>query len=389
MKNYLLVINIVLIALLLVGCGNNTNEEVTTTQDITTEIVSSEESTTEEVTKEIAEDNTQESEDDSDKTIDVYEDEIEMQNCKHHDADIMIYDNWCYGHDWNSNGESIFVKERLEGGDYTKLDDCYAINIYVRNAYVYYLALYEDKEKGGIFKVRTSGEDKEAIIKGDISSMQIKGDYIYYTEGRNLKAEDITEKSSHLYRCDLDGKNKTEIIKKPTFYFYVHDDMIIYQDDRDNCSIHICNIDGSDDKKINNDKSFSPIYDGKYIYYSKEIKLDKKDENGEDQYSYTLWRMNVDGTNDTQLSECKLGRDPALYNGFIYFSNEDDGNRLYRINADGSNLSLISQDKNATDYYFIGDVLKYTVYTEDWNYVNKIILCNPDGSDIQDWEFNR
>ena len=66
----------------------------------------------------------------------------------------------------------------------------------------------------GIYKMKTSGEDKRLIVKA-FGSMQIVGNYIYYADYMyNGVYDDASGDDScyHLYRCDLDGRNITEII---------------------------------------------------------------------------------------------------------------------------------------------------------------------------------
>lgn len=210
--------------------------------------------------------------------------------------------------------------------------------------------------------------------------MQIVDEYIYYTPDTWLSEEEINDEVAHLYRCNIDGSNVVEIIDKPTYCWFVFDNAILYQDDRDNMSLYICNLDGSNRIKLNDDYSYCPIYDGEYIYYSKDVERDDM---------ATIWKIKPDGTNDSQVADYPVVSDFCLKDGYLYFSYIDDEKRLYRMKTDGSDLSLISQDKNTSHVHFIGDRLVYRVYAENYEYIDKIVMSNADGSDGDNWEFNK
>ena len=76
-----------------------------------------------------------------------------------------------------------------------------------------------------------------------------------------------------------------------------------------------------------------------------------------------------------------------LYNlrtfDYIYFSNVAYCARIYRMNKDGSNLTQISQDKNCSKPYFSGNQLIYRVYEKNYKYIEKNVMCDPDGSNAE------
>ncbi len=305
---------------------------------------------------------------------------VETQGQKQNQSEFMVDNNWIYCPNWtNDTGAPIFVKERIEGGDYTKLDTVGAQNIYSKDGYIYYSAIYTDSEdEQGIYKMRSSGEGKIKIVDKKECDMQIVNDYIYYSADMLASSEEITEEYSHLFRCDLEGNNEVEIIEKPVFCWYVFGNCILYQDDRDNESLHICDLDGQNDKKINDSVSYNPIYDGEYIYYAKSEKVEGVEK-------CTIWKIKPDGTKDEKVADYYALEDFCLHNEFIYFSYLEDEGRLYRMKKDGSELTLISQDKNIMKICFLGDMLKYNVYDQE-GYILKVILCDEDGSNAN--EFN-
>ena len=87
-----------------------------------------------------------------------------------------------------------------------------------------------------------------------------------------------------------------------------------------------------------------------------------------------------------QLAECTIVEidthmDLDVYTEIPKILNHiDDSDRLYRINKDGSELTLITQDKNVSAVCLLGDRIKYTKLTSDGKYVDKMYLCDLDGS---------
>ena len=295
---------------------------------------------------------------------------IEEQNRAQVHGDYLIQDGWIYGLTWNDSGNAIFAKKRLDGTDYTKMTDGYFTDIFLKDAYVYGAKLVGKKQ--GIYKMRSSGEDIECILEGNDMAIQVTDDYIYYTPDIYLKAEEVTDASTHLYRCDLDGNNIEEVIAKPVYCWYVFENAILYQDDRDNCSLHIYDLERQTDTKVNDQISYNPIYDGEYIYYSSDV--DEK---------RNIWRVKPDGSDNIQISSVEISGDIVLYNNYIYFVNIDDSNRIYRMDKDGTNLTQISQDKNCDKLCFSGDNLIYTSYDKNFKYIDKNVMCDPDGSNAE------
>ena len=297
---------------------------------------------------------------------------IQSQIKEHNNPYVFIEQNWVYGINWKSNGNPIFVKERSEGGDYTILDKNGAPeNAFIKDAYIYY-ALSD-----GIYKIRTSGHDRECIIETKDASIQVVDDYIYYSPDTYASEEEIDKTVAHLYRCKLDGSENTEIIDRPTFCWYVFENAILYQDDRDNESIHILNLVTNEDIKLNDETSYNPTFDGEYIYYVRN----KNDKN-------TIWKMRLDGTENQEVAEYHCTDEVTIYNNKLYFSYEDDDYRLYCIDKNGSNLTQISQDPYVTNTTIQGDTLLYIISTKGFEYIDHIAFCDPDGSNVVTLKFN-
>jgi putative cell wall-binding protein len=69
--------------------------------------------------------------------------------------------------------------------------------------------------------------------------------------------------------------------------------------------------------------------DGNYIYYTPVSGT-----------YYGLWRMNMDGTQNTLLTY-DIPRYINVYNGYVYYSNQSDNGYIYRISTDGTSRSKL------------------------------------------------
>ena len=296
---------------------------------------------------------------------------VQWQNNSQNGAMFTAQDGWIYGTSSDSNGNVVFVKCRTDFTDWTILDYGWVYHPYIKDGYIYYM-LYSPKgeSESGLFKMRVSGEGKERL--SDIfGQMQLWGDTIFFSK----EDEENTDAGNHLYSIDLDGSDFQELIDRPVFHWFVFGDFVLYQDDRDNESLHITDFDGND-VKLNDETSYWPIFDGSYIYYTKNVDEDR-----------SIWRIDIDGKNDTQIADYAASRGFVLHGDKIYFVYEDDSDRIYSINKDGSGLLLITQDKDCAEIQFIGEILKYTDLEPKGNsyYIDAIMFCEDDGTEIVDF----
>lgn len=126
--------------------------------------------------------------------------------------------------------------------------------------------------------------------------------------------------------------------------------------------------------RINDVRSFWPIFDGEYIYYL-------TDNANPDSYQHKLWRMTSNGIiNEEVPIGCTLNG-YLLRGDYIYYINKDDNSRIYRCLKNGSNVELVTQDDMIGEMQFINNSIAYTRYDEDGHTILGIYLCDPDGSD--------
>jgi len=300
---------------------------------------------------------------------------LNQQNQVQNDGTFLIKDGWIYGQSWDENGKSQFIKVRTDNTGLTVLDSGFAKQINIVGNYIYYM---KSGNEYGIYRINKNGNDKTLLVK-TTGSVQIVDNYIFYTD--NNKNNSITDDDSycHFYRCDLDGKNVTKIINKATYYPFVFDDAILYQDDADGTSLHLGSLDGKNDVKLNNAESFWPIYDGTYIYFLRDDKISENDKR-------TIWKIKPDGTGEQQVAPYTVSTGIFLTDKYIYFVNFEDNDRLYRIKKDGSDLTLITQDANIRYVELLDEKIKYTVCDSEYKYILGNYFCEYDGSNKTKFE---
>lgn len=274
--------------------------------------------------------------------------------------DYLFLENgvWIYGRSWDENGNSVFVKTRTDLSDWTELAKLYAVYPHLVDNYLYFVGYSEDEH--GIYRMRTSGEDLQIIVRNAIW-VQVVNDMMYY----------IDDADHGLYCCELNGANVVPVIVTEVYYPFVFDDFILYQNDPDNSTLHVCDLNGENDKRITDNIAFYPVYDGEYVYYVAGMENDTK---------RTIRKVHIDGTDDQEVAAY------ACYNGFmaqddyLYFVYAEDGDRLYRMKKDGTEIELVTQDENVLFPQFFGTGLKYTVYSSGYEYVDEEYFSALDGS---------
>lgn len=118
-------------------------------------------------------------------------------------------------------------------------------------------ALYYVMNGEEICRINADGSGFKTLYKGVCDYMQIHNDRIYFTD-----------KNQHFVSTDMDGKDLKEVVNKEIYYpYFISSDWIIFQDDADSESLHLYNTKFGEEVNITYVKSYSPIMNGKYLYY--------------------------------------------------------------------------------------------------------------------------
>lgn len=148
---------------------------------------------------------------------------------------------------------------------------------YIENQTIYYIGYNYEDNNGGIFKSNLDGTNKQQIVSGAASFLNISENNLYYCEGLD---------GGNLCTIDKDGHNKRILIQGKIAYPNLVNGWIYYINLSDNSSIYKSEIDGSYNVKINTKSAKCLNVDDNKVYFS------DKD------YSYF---MNHDGSFESKL----------------------------------------------------------------------------------------
>lgn len=108
-----------------------------------------------------------------------------------------------------------------------------------------------------ICRIHADGSGLETLYQGACDYMQIHNDRIYFTD-----------ENYHFVSTDMDGKDLKEVVNKEIYYpYFICSDWMIFQDDADSESLHLYNTTFGEEVNITYVTSYSPIMNGKYLYY--------------------------------------------------------------------------------------------------------------------------
>ena len=117
-------------------------------------------------------------------------------------------------------------------------------------------AFYFVSDDGNIIRAAKDGSEHRQIAGPGLSNMQIEGGKLYYKKSSN----------SHFFRADMDGSNETIILDKVVYYPYVIGNFVVYQDDDDEESLYLYNMNERSDKKLLQGTVYQPIVVGNWIF---------------------------------------------------------------------------------------------------------------------------
>ncbi len=155
----------------------------------------------------------------------------------------QIKDGWIYGAAPNmGNGLLYFAKRRLEDTQWTTLNGCGIVDFDFKNEFIYAILL--ENEHTPIYKINLGGSHIEKLVSGNTEHLQVKKDKLYFCL---YDENDIPYFTS----CNLDGSNIKRVIDKEVYYPYTPDgNIVFYQDDKDEETIHRYNISTGEDVRI-------------------------------------------------------------------------------------------------------------------------------------------
>lgn len=132
---------------------------------------------------------------------------------------------------------------------------------YIENQTIYYIGYNYEDNNGGIFKTNLDGTNKQQIVSGAASFLNILKNKLYYCDGLG---------GGNLCTIDKDGLNKKILIQGKIAYPNLVNGWIYYINLLDNSSIYKAEIDGTDNVKINTKSVKCLNVDNNKVYFSDE-----------------------------------------------------------------------------------------------------------------------
>lgn len=302
--------------------------------------------------------------------------------------------DWIYGLALDKEKNPIFAKEKLDGSEYAPINtSSYAYQITVLDGWIYYITYNQSTKVNQIEKTSTSGSDSSIIIKAatdhEIGYLFIYKNELYYND---LVVTDETSEGK-LYKCGLDGSNTQVVLEKPVYVPYIVNGKLYYEDDADFSTLHVCDLDGKNDKRISDDVVLSYVMNGEYIYYSTfngEVSFNANNRITDETFdtvNYCICRMKMDGSEKEIVINAN-----ADYFGMnattIYYIDNADECKLYSYDIATKSVKSISQDRYISNINISENRLGYFVYTDDYfssasAAIDKNVYCDLDGQNTK------
>ncbi|TYQ15500.1 UNVERIFIED_CONTAM: uncharacterized protein DUF5050 [Acetivibrio alkalicellulosi] len=250
---------------------------------------------------------------------------------------INVIDNWIYFVDIERN----LYKIKVDGNEIEMLAEGDISNVCIIDNWLYYTN--HDVEENKIFKMKNdSSEFSEIVLSNSPSFFSIKGEWIYYVTSDYTGESNRFENS--IYKIKKDGIGETKICSDIEIDSGINilGNWIYYINKGDESSIYKMKLDGSENMKLNNNRSSYINVENEWIYYI-EIEF----LGGE--YYYYLCRIKTDGSSKTIIA--KIDDSTINYinliDDWIYYVRSEWLGKTYRIKKDGSEdmrLSLTDFD---------------------------------------------
>ena len=193
-----------------------------------------------------------------------------------------------------------------------------------------------------------------AKVINNCGDCAIQGEKLYYTNSYD---------NGTLYSMNIDGSDNRKLNNDWTSWLHVSGNRIYYQYGMGGM-IYVMNSDGSGQQKLNDDDSGNINVTGDRIYYS----------NTDD--DFTLYSMNTDGSDRKKLND-----DTPLYMNVvgdrIYYSGELNGSKgICSVKTDGTDRIKLTDDEP-----YLMTVADGWIYYNNENDDNKLYAIRTDGTD--------
>ncbi|WP_051986401.1 DUF5050 domain-containing protein [Clostridium amazonitimonense] len=222
-----------------------------------------------------------------------------------------------------------------------------------------YYSNYNDE--GKMYKVKKDGTERQKMLDDKAAYINISGEDIYYSNhsdggklyrvkksGSDVKVDATNRLHGNKVVIDYGSVNK---VSDEVAYINISGDWIYYSNYSDGHKPYVIHKDGTYRGKISDVWADCIQVVGDWLYFTSG--------NG------TISKVNKNGQGSVipikgQISKYNKGYHINVYGDWIYYSNAEDGGKLYRINTDGSGNKVKLSDETVGYINIVGDWIYFT-----------------------------
>jgi hypothetical protein len=227
---------------------------------------------------------------------------------------LSIYDKYLYYRNFGK-GLELMRLEIANPKNREIISDMNTVQTIIVDDQIYANIVDMESGKDGLYRLSLDGKKRKRLVNAGINCMQYDSNYIYYAK----------QAKGQLFRVDLNGRNKEEILWKETGEYVVTTHFIVYNG---------------------------------WIYFDNSNNGDGKGSGAIDS-KLNMCRIRVDGT---EFEELGTGSVANIYSGtgedYLLYTNEDG---LYAMNLASRETKQILNEK--IEWV---NVINDTIYALDW-----------------------
>jgi hypothetical protein len=235
------------------------------------------------------------------------------------------YNNKVYFSNPN-DGDSLYVMDQ-DATNYKKLHTDKVSYLNVAGKYIFYCRKNNEREQSsadfflfnntGVYRVNKDGTGFITLSPDPADIVSLGGNYVYYQHFDQ-------EKGMYLYKIKLNGKEESLVLKEQISPHAIQDNTLYYTNINKNHNIKAMDLTTGASKTIYDGNSSSCIVTDRYIYY-----LSNTD-------NYAIGRVNLDGSNPTIIVNERCATFNLSTSGKYLYYQVDDGenNRICMMNVE-------------------------------------------------------
>lgn len=216
-----------------------------------------------------------------------------------------------------------------------------------KDGWIYLFTNYSDSD-GGLYKIRPDGTGKKKLVDGEVRSINVVGDWIYYANWH----QGVPYGDGSIHKIRTDGTKDTKLNSDSSLYVNVVGDWIYYINRYHSDRIYRIRTDGTERTMLSEDRSDYMNVVGDWIYYVNRHDSEK------------LYKMRTDGTGRTKVCDGSIN---AGSSASEYFCLNVTGDWIYYKNVEDLTFNKIRTDGTGKTKLYEGGILTFNV-VGDWIY---------------------